>query len=108
MYQIAMKRIKRLLTNCGRHLFFVVRVSGESMWPALVPGKRYLATNVLRPKVGDMIVFRDRNNPEHVFVKRVRVVCPEGYEVESAVTWGVSSNELGLISHDLVRGRILF
>ena len=102
-----MRRIKRLLTNYGRHLLFVVKVSGESMWPVLVPGTTHLATNLLRPRAGDMIVFRNRNNPADVFVKRVKRVRPEGYEVESAVSWGNLSNELGMVGRSLVLGKLI-
>ena len=102
-----MKHIKNLLTNYGRQLLFVVRVSGESMWPALVPGKTYLATNILRPRGGDMIIFRNRNNCDRVFVKRVKGETPEGDEVESLVSWGSSGEQFGVIPHGEVLGRLL-
>ena len=76
------------------------------MWPALVPGKRYLATNLLRPKAGDMIVFRNQNSPKGVFVKRVKAVHSEGYEVESLVSWGSSGEDIGMIDYQHILGKL--
>lgn len=58
---------------CLRPPFFFVRVRGESMWPVLVPGRRYLATTFMKARDGDIVVA---DTPDGIVVKRVvRCVC---------------------------------
>lgn len=101
-----MTRTKTLPTNFFRRALFRVRVTGESMWPEFVAGKTYWATGFLRPREGDAIVFRNPRDSKQMFVKRVRAVAADGYEVESTVPWGSGSGELGIVPREAVLGRV--
>ena len=85
----------------------MVRVTGESALPALVPGKSYLASNIFLPKVGDFAVFRNPRNPAEIFVKRVTRFKNGRYMVESMVSWGASSSDFGLVARELILGKII-
>lgn len=102
-----MTRTKTLRTSYFSRPLFRVKVDGESMWPALVPGKTYWASGLLKPQMGDVIIFRNPKNGEQIFVKRVAAVRPEEYEVESLVSWGTSSGELGLVPQSAVLGTVI-
>lgn len=114
-------RIKSLLKNYFRKLWrrnlpsnyggfasivFTVRVEGESMWPALVPGRRYFASSIGVLRAGDFAVFRNPNEMGRIFVKKVTEVCGAAYRMESAVPWGSSSNDFGLVPQKHVLGKI--
>ncbi len=88
------------------NLLFRVKVSGESCWPHLIPGKKYFATSVARKRAGDFIVFR-QDSGQRIYVKRIREVLPAGFRVESTLSWGEGSAELGVIKKRQVLGRIL-
>ena len=97
---------KRSLISYFRKPLFLVTVRGESMWPALVSGKKYLASSLLPIKQGSVIVFKNPLNDSEVFVKHVSAVHPDGYEVESEVSWGLNSKNLGKIPRKMVLGRL--
>ena len=116
-----MRRIVHSLKNCFRivrlnldkfyrgstSIVFLVRVEGESLWPKLIPGKRYLASSIFVPKVGDFAVFRNPKNKMDVFVKKVREATDAGYIMESVVSWGSSSVDFGPVPKHLVVGKVL-
>lgn len=102
-----MERIKRLLTNYFRHALFVVRAEGESLWPHIVPDRRYLASGLLSPRIGDFAVFRNPRDPRRVFVKRVGEAGHGFYRMESAVSWGSSSDDFGVVPRKLILGKVL-
>ena len=102
-----MRPIKRLLINFFSRLLFLVDIKGESGWPFLVPGKQYLASNVVSPKVGDFVVFRNPHDSAQILVKRVAAVRGDRYRVESMVSWGTSSDDFGLIERERVIGKII-
>ena len=101
-----MMRIKFLLTNFFKHPLFLVRVEGESLFPVLVPGRRYLASawGVLR--VGDFAVFSNPKEKQEIFVKRVAGRGRDGYIMESTVSWGSSSHDFGPVPRNLILGKI--
>ena len=101
-----MKRIQHLLTNFFRRLLFLVRVDGESMWPVLVPGRRYLASRFGVLRVGDLAVFRNPKENEKIFVKKIREVLAYSYIMESTVSWGLSSRDVGPVRRELILGKI--
>ncbi len=101
-----MKDIVRLLINFFRHLLFLVKVEGESGWPTLVSGKRYLATNLILPQQGDFLVFRNQHDCE-VYVKQIAEVRRNGYMMESTVSWGSSSRDFGMIPFRATLGVVL-
>ncbi|TSC77798.1 MAG: hypothetical protein G01um101433_472 [Parcubacteria group bacterium Gr01-1014_33] len=103
----ANKKVSYIRKSIFRSPFFFVHVQGESAWPTLVPGTLYLATNVVSPKIGDFIVFRNPMNIQEVFVKRVSSICDNCYHVESLVSWGSSSRDFGLVGHELILGKLL-
>ncbi len=101
-----MKRIKSLLTNYFRRMLFVVRVDGESMYPSLIPGRVYLASNLFALRQGDFAVFRNPKETGRIFVKRVEEIRDGAYIMESSVSWGSSSRDFGPVDKRLVEGKI--
>lgn len=59
------------LVILGRLLTRRVRVSGDSMTPALEDGDRLLAVPVLRARVGDIILLTDPRCQDRLLVKRL-------------------------------------
>ena len=100
--RISLDRFYRGLSS----ILFLVRVDGESLWPMLVPGKRYFASGLLLPRVGDFAVFRNPRDPARVFVKRVAGVKKDFYRMESVVSWGASSDDFGVVSKHFIWGKI--
>lgn len=92
----------------SRAPIFFVKVSGESLWPELVPGKCYLATSVLKPRAGDYLVFKNPKNLREIFVKKIKNVLDDSYEVGGTIPWSSSSEEFGLVPDELVLGKIIF
>ncbi len=86
---------------------FLVKVDGESLWPELVPGKHYLATSLLKPTVGDYIVFKNPNDVRAIFVKKINAVRDGLYEVVGTIPWSSSSEEFGMVPEELVLGKII-
>ncbi len=90
-----------------RRLLFMVRVEGESLWPHLVPGRRYVASALACPRIGDFAVFRNPRDTNRVFVKSIREISADGYVMASTVSWGSSSTDFGIVPRELVLGKIL-
>ena len=57
-----------LTAYCSR---FTVLVTGESMWPALIPGRRYTAQSGVEPQINDIVVAKHPHDPSSTIVKRV-------------------------------------
>ena len=87
-------------------LLFFVRVEGESLWPVLVPGRRYLANAIGVVRIRDLAVFRNPKNKQEIFVKRVAGKQGGCYIMESAVSWGSSSSDFGPVPRELILGKI--
>jgi len=74
---------------------FEIIVTGESMWPVLVPGKRYMARRDVEPCVGDIVVARNPKHPSETIVKhisRIAIVSiydlpTTTYELIGTVSW---------------------
>ena len=75
------------------------------MWPTLVPGRKYFASLLYRPKPGRIIVFKNPLNGV-IYIKKVSEVTRYGYKVESEVSWG-AGKELGVVPDNAVLG-VLF
>lgn len=103
-----MKRIKPSRINCINRILFLVRVSGESCWPSLVPGKLYWATAFGRVRAGDFAVFRNPADQKQIFVKKILDVPNGAYEMGSTVSWGLSSKDFGAVEKKQVFGKIIF
>ncbi len=73
-----------------QRLLFRVRVTGESMWPRLVPGKTYWASSLLKPSIGKIIVFRDPNDLRQYIVKQIIQYNGETVIVSGTVSWSNS------------------
>jgi len=86
---------------------FLVKIEGESAWPDLISGKSYLATNLLRPKIGDFIVFKRPRNQYEIIVKRVKEIRRGGYFLEGTLPWAESSKDFGLVNKKLILGKII-
>lgn len=91
----------------SRSGFFFVKVRGESAWPELVPGKKYLAASFLKPSIGDFIVFKNPANPSEIFVKKILSEWGGTYEVSGIVPWSSSSADFGPVPASLVIGKII-
>jgi hypothetical protein len=98
--------IKLSLINFINRIIFSVKIEGESAWPDLVPGKFYLATNLLKAKIGDFVVFKEPRNQE-VFAKRIKEIKEGDYFLEGNLPWAESSKDFGLINKKLILGKII-
>lgn len=97
--------------NFFKNILFIVRVTGESCWPELVPSKRYLATNLIKPRIGDYVVFKTKH--DEIFVKKIMEIREDSvkkgnysYFVSGNVSWGESSREFGMVEKNNVIGKI--
>lgn len=100
--------LARTLLNADiRRILFVVRVEGESMWPALIPGRRYFASGIGVVRVGDFAVFRNPRETSRIFIKRAAAAREGGYIMESAVSWGASSRDFGPVPRQYIIGKVL-
>ncbi|MBI3442722.1 MAG: hypothetical protein HY007_03060 [Candidatus Sungbacteria bacterium] len=88
-------------------MLFRVRVSGESCWPALVPGKTYWASTFRKIRKGDFVVFRNPIDRKEIFVKKIFRVQEKGYKVVSLISWGESSKDFGIVSKKNVLGKVI-
>lgn len=95
------------LISFFKHVLFVVKVRGESMLPVLVPGKSYWASGLLPVRKGSIVVLQHANGEPAHMVKRVRACYRGGYAVESAASWGVSGETIGIVPRSAVQG-VLF
>ena len=77
------------------------------MWPRLVPGRRYFATSLLTPRVGDYIVFKNPQNVVQIFVKKIIKKEHGGYNVRGERVGSTGSEHFGLVSKRLVIGKIV-
>ena len=77
------------------------------MWPSLVPGRRYFATALFSPRVGDAIVFRNPKSVAQIFVKKIIKKEHDGYIVSGERAGSTSSEEIGIVSEELVIGKII-
>jgi len=69
---------------------FEITVTGESMWPVLVPGKRYKADRDLEPRVGDIVVAQHPTDPSTTIVKRVATIIGGRYSLVGTVSWSAN------------------
>ena len=76
------------------------------MWPRLKPGRFYFASGWLKIRIGDFIVFKNPVDPSQKLVKKVEAIESNGYLVNGTVSWSTSSKDFGLITQDLILGRI--
>lgn len=97
--------MKKIFDKLKRALF-TVKVYGESCWPELVPGRKYIATSLIKPKIGDYVVFMTKHG--EIFVKKVKEIKHDSYFVEGMVSWSESSKNLGLINKENVIGKLMF
>jgi len=88
------------------HTLFLVKVEGESMWPHLVPGKRYLASSFIKPKEGSAIVFYHARTG-NILVKRVQRGDNNRYRVQGTVSWSSSDNDIGWVSGSEILGTLI-
>lgn len=68
-------------------LLFWAKPKGESMWPELVSGKRYLATSFLKPKQGSYVVARAPEGGP-IIIKKVFGQDGDRITIGSTVSWG--------------------
>ena len=76
------------------------------MWPELVNGKRYWATALGRPRVGDHAVFKEPRD-EGAYVKKVVAEEEGGFRVASLVPWGSSRDNFVLAPRENIIGKLL-
>lgn len=101
-------RIKNSPISFTKRILFRVKVEGMSAWPALVPSRRYFASCLVGPQIGDFIVFKNPKNEAETFVKRVAAKTPEGFVVEGLLEGSSSSADFGIVPQSIIFGKILF
>jgi len=95
-----------LLKSHFNRALFIVRVQGESGWPMLVPGRRYLASGLFVPRTSDWAVFRHPHEPGTIYIKRVREILDTGYIMEGTVSWASSSDDFGPVPKQYIIGKV--
>ena len=98
---------KPSLINFIKRLLFLVKVEGESGWPELVPEKTYFATSLLKPRVGDFIVFKNPKKPAQILVKKVKARVANRYEVAGDVSWSTSGRDFGVVNNEFILGKLI-
>jgi nickel-type superoxide dismutase maturation protease len=88
----------------------VFRVEDSSMQPAIRPGDRLLVSGWLRPRPGDVIVFRDPEARSSFAIKRVTRVGSAGEIQVSGDNPNVSrdSRHFGPVPGALIVGRVFY
>lgn len=71
----------------AKYWFFRVRISGESCWPDLVPGRTYWATNLRQPSAGNFVVLHHPAEGGLHIVKKVLSVTAHSLELGGTVSW---------------------
>lgn len=87
-------------------VLFRVRVSGESCWPDLVPGKTYFASRLRTPHIGDYVVFPDPTfggSTSSCWVKKIKYVDGNIFHVGGTVSWASSC----AVPRSLILGTVL-
>lgn len=92
--------------NFFKRIIFWVDVTGDSMSPVLKNGKSYLASNLLKPQVGKIIVFKNPSKFTQVMVKKIISETREGYEVAGLKAGSTSSKEIGYIKKENIIGTL--
>lgn len=95
-----------LPTSFFKSVLFWVDVAGDSMSPVLVSGRSYLASCLLRPRVGRIIVFTHPHSPNKRMVKRVSKIIDQDYVVAGDNVVSVSSELIGVVSHSQIIGTL--
>lgn len=75
--------------------------------PNLTPGKYYLASKLLKPRLRSFIVFKNPKNLDQTLVKQIHRIEKNGFYVKGTLSWATSSEEVGLISPQLTLGTII-
>jgi len=79
--------------------FFLVRISGESMWPSLVPGRHYAVSGLLRPRIGDDIVAANPREESSFIVKKITAHEGGNWILNGTVPW---SSSFTVVPQDVV------
>lgn len=86
-------------------IFFVRRIVGESMVPALQPGQIVVGVSFLRPKIGDVVVAKV--NDKEV-IKRVVGMDGDNFELQGDnVAASSDSRNYGPVKGEKIYGRII-
>jgi signal peptidase I len=85
-------------------------VEDTSMRPTLQPGDRLVVFQWAKPRLGDIVVFREPDRLLTFGVKRVASRAPNGQVVVHADNPNVSrdSREYGPVRDELIVGRVVF
>ena len=79
------------------------------MLPALAPGDRLVVLKLGRPRIGDIVAFRDPTTTERLLVKRVNAVGADGLEVRGDnQAASRDSRRFGPVPASLVIGRAVY
>ncbi len=83
----------KMSPSWSRNETFEILVTGESMWPELVPGQRYTARRDVEPKLGDIVVAQHPTDSSQTIVKRVASIIPSSdirpltFRLSGTVSW---------------------
>lgn len=84
------KKLWRFDLHSFKYILFTVTVEGESLWPELIPGKTYFATNIRQPRIGDYAVFQNPGNKKEFFVKKIHKITNGRSVLNGTVSWSSS------------------
>ena len=84
-----------------------MRIDGESCFPDLIPGKKYLAQKTKTPQVGEFVVFLNPLNAQQILVKKVVRIENGLYYVKGNTSWATSSQNFGPVSSKDILGIII-
>ncbi len=83
-------------------IIFRVKISGESLWPELIPGRTYWATGLCAPQAGDYAVFKDPAGGDKFIVKKVAGVQNGLYDLRGTISRSASYK----VPKDQILGRL--
>lgn len=82
--------VKRIIRLNPQFWLFRVKVTGESLWPVLVPGQYYWASSLVCPRPGRIVVFHDPADTERFLVKKITRQEGQSFILEGTVSWSSS------------------
>jgi hypothetical protein len=73
------------------------------MWPMLIPGRRYLATSLLDPRRGRLVICANPYEAGQFLVKKIDEIAGDKLHIGGLVPWSDSYD----VTRDMVWGVIV-
>ncbi len=84
-------------------ILFRIKVTGESLWPELVPGKTYWASRFKQPKPGRLVVCLNPDTPANFLIKKVQSIIGRQVYLTGTVSWSTNYH----VDEDAILGTVL-